>query len=120
MRQKVASGGVSGQPGASNMRKLIWNDELADIAQRWADQCQFGHDETRNMCDGTLAGQNAYKGEADYGQYDYEMNPRIGDAVQVWYNEVTNPGFASSDINPYVSVPVQYLVISSDFSIQIW
>merc|ERR1712106_1268645 len=52
-RQKVASGSEAGQPGASNMRKLTWNDELAEIAQRWAGQCSFGHDETRNLCDGT-------------------------------------------------------------------
>merc|ERR1712106_138607 len=102
LRQKVASGSEAGQPGASNMRKLTWNDELAEIAQRWAGQCSFGHDETRNLCDGTLVGQNAYQGEADYGQYDYELNPAIGDAVNAWYNEVTNPGFASSNINPFV------------------
>merc|ERR1711892_472582 len=101
-RQKVASGSEAGQPGASNMRKFTWNDELAEIAQRWAGQCSFGHDETRNLCDGTLVGQNAYQGEADYGQYDYELNPAIGDAVNAWYNEVTNPGFASSNINPFV------------------
>merc|ERR1711892_1108773 len=102
LRQKVASGSEAGQPGASNMRKFTWNDELAEIAQRWAGQCSFGHDETRNLCDGTLVGQNAYQGEADYGQYDYDLNPAIGDAVNAWYNEVTNPGFASSNINPFV------------------
>merc|ERR1711892_1493013 len=101
-RQKVASGNEADQPGASNMRKFTWNDELAEIAQRWAGQRSFGHDETRNLCDGTLVGQNAYQGEADYGQYDYDLNPAIGDAVDAWYNEVTNPGFASSNINPFV------------------
>merc|ERR1712060_893353 len=35
LRQKVASGGEAGQPGATNMRKLVWDDELATIAQRW-------------------------------------------------------------------------------------
>merc|ERR1711909_149425 len=34
LRQKVASGGEAGQPGAANMRKLVWDDELATIAQR--------------------------------------------------------------------------------------
>merc|ERR1712025_898043 len=34
LRQKVASGGEAGQPGA-NMRKLVWDDELETIAQRW-------------------------------------------------------------------------------------
>ncbi|KAE8740600.1 hypothetical protein FOCC_FOCC013879, partial [Frankliniella occidentalis] len=31
------------QPSASNMRKMSWDDELATIAQRWADQCIFEH-----------------------------------------------------------------------------
>ena len=39
LRIKVANGqeteGVSGaQPPAANMRKLVWNDELAEVAQR--------------------------------------------------------------------------------------
>ena len=40
LRSKVAKGketrGVDGsQPKASNMRKLVWNDELAEVAQRY-------------------------------------------------------------------------------------
>ena len=26
------------------MRALVWNNELEAVAQRWADQCTFGHD----------------------------------------------------------------------------
>ena len=31
----------------------VWNTELEAIAQRWADQCNFGHDTTRDKLDGT-------------------------------------------------------------------
>ena len=59
------------QPAASNMRKLVWNDELAVIAQRWADQCTFEHDESRHKADGTKAGQNLFlKGSSN--QYTFE------------------------------------------------
>merc|ERR1711970_548140 len=102
LRQKVASGGEAGQPGAANMRKLVWDDELATIAQRWTSQCIFEHDKVRDLCDGTVVGQNAYQSGTDYEYYDYNVNPEIGDAVQSWYSEVTNPGFSSANINPSV------------------
>ena len=62
LRRKVARGEETNgpQPAASNMRKLVWNEELAVIAQRWADQCSFEHDTARQKTDGTWVGQNLY------------------------------------------------------------
>ncbi|CAH0552715.1 unnamed protein product [Brassicogethes aeneus] len=51
IREKVASGEenqglLGGQPSASNMQKLEWDEELATIAQRWTDQCvQFNENQ---------------------------------------------------------------------------
>ncbi len=51
LRRKVAKGQERGQPAATNMNKLEWSDELAKIAQLWADQCpsvsRGGHDDNR-------------------------------------------------------------------------
>uniref|UniRef100_A0A0N8B0Y2 Venom allergen n=1 Tax=Daphnia magna TaxID=35525 RepID=A0A0N8B0Y2_9CRUS len=49
LRSIVASGQESrGQPGpqprASNMQMMTWDDELATVAQRLAEQCLFEHD----------------------------------------------------------------------------
>merc|ERR1719419_934623 len=46
LRQKVAAGleAQGNQLAASNMRKLVWNDEIAETAQRFTDQCIRGHD----------------------------------------------------------------------------
>ena len=33
-----------------NMYELKWNDELAEIAQRWADQCTWDHDGEKVFC----------------------------------------------------------------------
>merc|ERR1711955_148073 len=59
LRNKVAMGNEThgAQPQAANMMKMVWSDELAEIAQRWTDQCIFGHDSNRNTCDGLYVGQ---------------------------------------------------------------
>lgn len=41
---KETRGPIGPQPPAANMRMLEWDEELAKVAQRWADQCQFAHD----------------------------------------------------------------------------
>ena len=48
-RQRLALGQVAGQPAARNMREMVWDEELASIAQRWADQCTPQHDLRRNV-----------------------------------------------------------------------
>merc|ERR1711962_1595000 len=49
------------------------------IAQRWTDQCDFGHDSNRKLLDGSYCGQNAASGYSTSGA-----------AVQGWYSEVEN------------------------------
>ena len=56
VRQMIALGKVAGQPAATNMKEMIWDSELAVIAQRWADQCMPGHDHRRNVGEGTACG----------------------------------------------------------------
>ena len=46
LRRKVANGEEPDQPSAANMRELEWNDELSDISQTWADQCDCIFHET--------------------------------------------------------------------------
>ncbi|KAL7647547.1 UNVERIFIED_CONTAM: hypothetical protein RMT77_001147 [Armadillidium vulgare] len=53
IREKVASGEETDAkdgtlPQASNMLKLIWDDELALIGQAWADNCIPDHDDAHN------------------------------------------------------------------------
>ena len=47
LRSKIANGEINGQPKASNMKKLKWNEELAKVAQMWANQCPNDHDPNR-------------------------------------------------------------------------
>merc|ERR1711970_1135967 len=102
LRQKVAAGQEEGQPGASNMRKMVWNDELATIAQRWADQCRSGHDKNRDLCDGTVVGQNAYQFWETVKRDEAHFEVKTDESANSWYSEVSDPGFSSADIKPYV------------------
>ena len=104
LRQRVASGSETNgdQPAASNMRKVSWNTELAAIAQRWADQCKFGHDGDRSKCDGTYVGQNAFSSWNSRESTLEEVMANSANAVQSWYDEVASPGFNSDDISPFV------------------
>ena len=97
----------------------MWNDEIAAIAQRWADQCTFDHDKVRNKEDGTWVGQNAYErasnqmkdketvsieqiiGGNSSGPILQLMNEVANEATLAWYNEVESPGFNSAHINPF-------------------
>ncbi|XP_015121021.1 venom allergen 3 [Diachasma alloeum] len=90
-RAYVASGretrGAPGpQPAARNLGPLTWNDEVAAIAQRWADQCNYGHDRCRNTADDTYVGQNV----AYIGWSDRWRNESLLQMVDFWYNEVAD------------------------------
>ena len=102
LRRRVAKGLEPNQPEASNMRALVWNEELAAVAQRWADQCTFGHDSERKKSDGTYVGQNAYIGMSSQTSDQASLMASMGGSAQAWYDEVTDPGFDAANIKPYV------------------
>ncbi|XP_063875194.1 venom allergen 5-like [Scylla paramamosain] len=91
LRSYVAYGNESqGDPGpqppAANMHQLVWNEELAEVAQAWASQCPSGHDEEKKrrlLSRKYHTGQNInyYWGTDDNGS-DWEK------AIKNWYNEV--------------------------------
>nr|KAG5704925.1 hypothetical protein BaRGS_003908 [Batillaria attramentaria] len=66
-------------PVAGDMTKMVWDDNIAVVAAKWARQCTQGHDLERNVpsLPGIHVGQNAAYG---YGSFD--------SAIQGWYDEV--------------------------------
>lgn len=70
------------------MKKLVWNNELEAIAQRWADQCSFGHDSERDKLDGTQVGQNVYGAFDPQQQSQADLEAKLGPSVQAWFDEV--------------------------------
>lgn len=84
LRAKIANGQQSGQPSAANMNKLVWSDELAKIAQRWADQCPLYHDQDRRTPDYQhQPGQNIAFSWSSVHNFDWGLTSK----VQSWYDE---------------------------------
>ncbi|XP_032782776.2 venom allergen 5.01 [Daphnia magna] len=88
-RRQVAQGletrGNPGpQPSASNMRQLIWDEELAVMAQTHAQQCVFEHDTCRDVSRFRV-GQNIYIGASSA---DNLGTSNWNAAVTSWYDEV--------------------------------
>jgi len=102
LRARVANGGEAGQPQARNMRALRWNEELAIIAQRWADQCTWGHDQDRRTLNGTISGQNVFMSFSSRVDTVENMMSKVAEAVTSWYDEVTTPGYDPEGVEKYV------------------
>ena len=84
------------------MMKLVWNDEIAATAQRWADQCKGGHDKVRSKCEGTGVGQNVYTEIGPKHENRDRVYANVEWGIRAWYNEVTYAGaFPSSYINSF-------------------
>ncbi|XP_076547204.1 venom allergen 5-like [Osmia lignaria lignaria] len=72
------------QPPASNMQVLVWDNELAEIAQRWAIQCQIAADRCPHV-DRFSVGQAAV-GMTTTGT----VTTKPSDIIDYWYNQVNN------------------------------
>ena len=68
LRNDLALNGIpsSGQPSATYMNKLMWDDGLAALAQSFTDKCNIGHNSNR-------IGDLENKGFMDYT--NFEMTP---------------------------------------------
>ncbi|XP_037952746.1 peptidase inhibitor 16 isoform X1 [Teleopsis dalmanni] len=93
LRQLVATGRYPGQPAAENMREIVWDDELAARAQKWAENCQFRHDPLRTINRFTM-GQNLaiIWSTAPLAPDDGDFPSRI----QSWFNEVQKYSFGDA------------------------
>lgn len=88
LRGTVASGNQADQPSATDMRKMYWSDELALVAQNYADKCIFEHNPNKNNEQNTfgVVGENLFM---TTGGFDPTGS------IQAWYNEVG--GYTYSD-----------------------
>merc|ERR1712038_2228923 len=99
-RRELAEGEVTesdipgeGEPPAANMEEVVWDDEIARIAQRWADQCHGlnnqPHDEVRSVQGYPhhgFCGQNIFSKSSSHPFPEVA----ISEAVGSWFHEVDN------------------------------
>ena len=98
IRREVAKGQKRGEGKAANMRKLVWNNELETIAQRWADQCIYDHAEEINTLDGTYVGENIFKSWSSSPRQPSDSEVQASAASQSTAGWYTSPGHYSQMI----------------------
>lgn len=69
-------------PTATNMEKMVWNDELANVAQEYADNCVFNHNSLRSDQSPSFSyvGENLFISSGSATNYTAY--------VEGWFNEV--------------------------------
>ncbi|XP_077983151.1 glioma pathogenesis-related protein 1-like [Glandiceps talaboti] len=71
-------------PGASDMKYMQWDDDLASMAQDWSDGCLWAHGNPTNISPYSNVGQNLWM--VGGVSSSYSVNPE--GPVDAWYNEV--------------------------------
>ena len=109
LRSKVANGKQSGQPPAANMKKMVWDEELAKEAQNIASSTcvsdygfvYWGRN-TGNVSTSKLVDKSS-------------LQPFWESIVQSWYDEVTIHDFNSDYVDSFV-----YKVPTNHYSQVVW
>uniref|UniRef100_T1IKB7 Cysteine-rich venom protein n=1 Tax=Strigamia maritima TaxID=126957 RepID=T1IKB7_STRMM len=99
-RQKIANGSEANFPKAANMMELAWDYELEEIAQRWANQCDFSLSaDRRSFKYPNGAGQSGFGSSAP----NDERRDISKTAVTSWFRE--RQFFKEADIDPFKGTP---------------
>ncbi|XP_013420853.1 uncharacterized protein LOC106181113 isoform X2 [Lingula anatina] len=80
------------QPPATDMNKLVWDDQLSELAQKWASNCHYDHEESenRNIPGWASVGQNLGRGQRNWHQ-----------VMKMWHDEVNYFKYGRGSINGY-------------------
>lgn len=81
LRSKVALGKLNGQPKATNMRKLKWDNDLEMLAKAWVNQCINDHDKCNDL-DRFQVGQNMAEREGSQS-----ISSMMVDSINDWFSE---------------------------------
>ncbi|XP_053604166.1 venom allergen 3-like [Plodia interpunctella] len=83
-RLRLAKGNVSGQPPASEMKYMIWDDELAAKATKWASRNSFQHNPDNTIGSGRFrTGENLYV----FSTTNRNQKINLQATLDSWFNE---------------------------------
>ncbi|XP_065077170.1 antigen 5 like allergen Cul n 1-like [Ochlerotatus camptorhynchus] len=110
LRNKVAKGKLSNFKPASNMSLMIWDDELAYLAELNVMQCEMKHDECRSTARFKYAGQNLARSWTSGPLKKHNENIRVG--ILGWFSEhkdasmkfIRKYGFTSKTIGHFTAL----------------
>lgn len=95
LRNRIALGQEPRFNTARRMAQMVWNDDLAFLAELNTKQCQMNHDACRNTPAFRFAGQNL-GGMGTSGAHHAPATV-VTDTINRWYNE--HPFATQSDID---------------------
>lgn len=94
LRQSVALGQIPGQPQASNLQEMKWDDELAYRAQQWSSSCYSEqHDEERHISRFPVGQNIATIWTTKKPTSTEEVSADFRDAIKRWFDEFRNYRF---------------------------
>ncbi|KAJ8733235.1 hypothetical protein PYW08_001533 [Mythimna loreyi] len=89
-RLRVAQGKVAGQPAAKEMKMMVWDEEIAAKASKWAEKHEFNHNPDTNLQSSRFTtGENLYW----YSTTDSTAVPELDLVIESWFQEHANYTF---------------------------
>ncbi|XP_021188834.3 venom allergen 5 [Helicoverpa armigera] len=86
-RLQVAKGKLPGQPAASEMKMMVWDEELQAKASKWVIKNLNYHNPERSVQSGRFkTGENLYWYSTTVNKYELEPDS----AIQSWFSENVN------------------------------
>nr|WDQ26766.1 venom peptide [Acharia stimulea] len=83
-RELVAKGQLDGQPAATDMKCMIWDEELAKKAADWASRNKFEHDSDGTVPSGRFRiNQHVYVLQTIDKSHEFDMEA----ALEMWFEE---------------------------------
>ncbi|CAG9559952.1 unnamed protein product [Danaus chrysippus] len=80
----IARGNLTDQPAASQMNSVVWDNELAAKARKWAGKYKFSHNPDRTVASGRFGtGENIYKVSSTNPNFQIKLD----DALEAWFGE---------------------------------